>query len=89
MVTPAKVLVEFLVSTFNLDRQGRLIETVKAGPWQDADEDTRFTVLNLVDEAIIKARLQAGRTPVEDSLPFGIEPPTTFELIRDWLTPQC
>jgi hypothetical protein len=35
---PAKVLVEFLVSTFNLDRQGRLIETVKAGPWQDADE---------------------------------------------------
>jgi hypothetical protein len=80
----ARILIEFL-KTFDCDRQGFLIETVKVGPWQSADEETRFIVLDLVDQALIKARIGVGQTPIEDSLPWGDDPPTTFEILRSWL----
>jgi hypothetical protein len=39
---------------------GALVEFVKAGPWADADADTRFEILSLLDAVIIKRREKMG-----------------------------
>jgi hypothetical protein len=51
--------------------------------FRDADDDTRFLVLGLIDEAICRMRVRDGRSPIDDSLPG--EPPTVFEICRSHL----
>jgi hypothetical protein len=64
---------------------GTLIAAVEAGPWRDADADTRFEILRLVDHAIIALRERNGLPPFDDPLPFGDGPPMAFQVIREHL----
>jgi len=50
------------------------------------DDKTRFLVLGMIDETIIRMRIRAGLAPIEDSLP-GIDGPTVFEICREKLKP--
>jgi hypothetical protein len=62
-----------------------LVAAVKAGPWRDADPDTRHEILRLVDDAIVALRESEGLAPLDAAMPFGDEPSTAFELIREAL----
>jgi hypothetical protein len=57
-----------------------LIVAVTAGPWAQADSNTRFEILSLLDGFIIKRRAQAGHDPFDDALPG--EPDTPFLILR-------
>lgn len=59
-----------------------LIALVKQGPWHEADADTRYIVLSLIDHRICYMREQAGLAPFSDSLPFLDQEPTVFEICR-------
>jgi hypothetical protein len=78
----ASALVAFL-KAMTLDQAPALIELVEDGPWRDADPDTRFEVLALVDVAIVNLRERNGLLPFEDALPG--EPPNAFLIIREML----
>jgi hypothetical protein len=60
-----------------------LIELVRRGPWRDADPDTRFQVLCLIDAALMQLRERHDLPPFDDALPD--EPPTVFQIIREEL----
>jgi hypothetical protein len=60
-----------------------LIDFVAAGPWADADADTRTEVLALIDAAIIKRRERAGLPPFDDPLPG--KQPGAFLILREQL----
>jgi hypothetical protein len=62
-----------------------LVAAVEAGPWRDADSDTRHEILAIVDLSIILLREKSGLPPFSDALPFSDEPPTVFEIIREAL----
>jgi hypothetical protein len=78
----AASLIAFL-DVMDLDQADELIRLVKQGPWHQADPDTRFEILNLVDTGITRLRERNGLAPFDDSLPG--EEPTAFELIREHL----
>jgi hypothetical protein len=80
----AKALLGFLRS-MTLDSAAELVEAVGRGPWRQADDDTRFEILALVDEAIIALRERHELDPFDDALPFTDEAPTAFLQIREAL----
>jgi hypothetical protein len=45
-----------------------LVTIVQRGPWREADDDTRFEILSLVDAAIIALREKAKLPPFDDPL---------------------
>jgi hypothetical protein len=59
-----------------------LIARVEA--WRQADNDTRFEILSLVDNAIVRLREAHDLPPFDDPLPD--EPPNVFLLIREALS---
>jgi hypothetical protein len=65
----------------------KLLATVKRGPWREADADTRYLVLNLIDQATSHARERQGLPPFDDALPFSDDRLTVFQLIKDHLEP--
>ena len=56
---------------------------MRSGPWRDADADTRFLILVLVDAAVIRLRERAGLVPFDD--PLRDEESNTFLTIRKLL----
>ena len=78
----ARVLVDFLDRMQSDDECG-LIDLVRSGPWRDADADTRFLILVLVDAAVIRLRERAGLVPFDD--PLRDEESNTFLTIRKLL----
>jgi hypothetical protein len=75
---------EFL-ERMTLHDGGALIELVERGPWREADVETRYLLLGLIDERIVYLRTIEGLAPFDDSIPFSDESPTAFEIIRDML----
>jgi hypothetical protein len=77
----AQTLIDFLD---HMQSDGpELIAHVSAGPWRDADKDTRFLILVLVDAAVIRLRERAGLVPFDD--PLHDEESNTFLTIRKLL----
>lgn len=56
---------------------------IRAETWKDADEDTRFQVLSLIDGAICQMREKAGLEFADDALPG--EEPNVFLIVREML----
>jgi hypothetical protein len=77
----ARALLDFL-DRMQSDECG-LIELVQSGPWRDADADTRFLILVLVDAAAIRLRERAGLVPFDD--PLRDEESNVFLTIRKLL----
>ena len=63
----ARELHEFL-SKASLDSGDQLIELVKRGPWLEADDDTRYQVLRMINHAIVYLRESNGLAPFDDAL---------------------
>lgn len=80
----AAVLIEFL-ERMTIEDAENLIELVKWGPWQTVDEDTQFTVLSIIDNAICYLREREGLFPIDDSLIFSDEELNAFLIIRKLL----
>jgi hypothetical protein len=78
-------LVEFL-DAMTLQSAAELVEHVRAGGWDAADRDTRFRVLDLVGNAIIRLRERHDLPPFDDPLPRADEPPNAFLILREWLS---
>jgi hypothetical protein len=78
----ARELVGFLES-MTLADEAALLAFVKQGPWREADSDTRFEILALVDTAIVRLRERDELVPIDDPLPDA--PPGAFLLLREWL----
>ena len=72
-----------LLARLKLDGGDALVAFFEPDPFANADADTRFIVLGLVAQSIIRVRLKAGLPFADDSL-WG-EPPTAFEQIREIL----
>ena len=72
-----------LLDALTPDGADMLLERVRCGPWRDADPDTRFTVLALVDNAIIELRERQGLLPFDDPLPG--QPANAFLVLREVL----
>jgi hypothetical protein len=64
-----------------------LLAAIRIGPWAEADADTRFEILALVDAAIVKRREISGLPPFDDALPFSDKPPNFFVVLRELLAP--
>jgi hypothetical protein len=62
-----------------------LIDFIAAGPWSEADADTRFEILALVDATIIRRREHMGLIPLDDALPG--QPDNLFLILRERLAP--
>jgi hypothetical protein len=71
--------------TMTIDDGDRLIELVDDDHWRDADADTRFLILRMVDNAIVLLREKRGLPPFDDALEG--EPPTAFQIIKQCLFP--
>jgi hypothetical protein len=76
--------VGFLESV-TLGDEAALLAFVKQGPWREADSDTRFEILALVDTAIVRLRERDGLAPFDDGLPWSDQPPGAFLMLREWL----
>jgi hypothetical protein len=48
----------------------------------DADDDTRFAVLDLISMHLTNLRERNDLPPFDDSVPFSDDPPTVFEIIK-------
>jgi hypothetical protein len=57
-----------------------LIDCVASGPWANADPETRFEILSLIDAVITKRREHMGMPPFNDSLPA--QPENAFLILR-------
>ena len=77
--TAAQELADFLAA-MTMPSGPALLELVRRGPWHDADGNTRFEVLRLIDGALAHLRERHDLPPFDDALPG--ESPTVFELIR-------
>jgi hypothetical protein len=82
----ARALIEFLDrATLTSD----FVAMVRRGPWHDADNDTRFEVLTLIDATIIALREKHKLESFDD--PIGDAPLDQFlqirELLRDGRAP--
>lgn len=62
-----------------------LIELAKRGPWQQADADTQFLVLELITHSILYLREREGLEPFDDPIPFSDDEPDAFMIIREML----
>ncbi|MCA1452170.1 hypothetical protein I6F35_02935 [Bradyrhizobium sp. BRP22] len=62
-----------------------LVDYVKGARWIKAcDRDQQFTVLSMMDMAIVRARVHAGLPPFDDALPG--EPDNAFLILRKEIT---
>jgi hypothetical protein len=79
-----RVLGDFLEHMdLELSSATALIKLVRSGPWRNADRDTRFLVLVLIDTAIIRLREHAGLHPFDD--PLAEEKSNVFLTLRELL----
>jgi hypothetical protein len=78
----ARELAGFLES-MTLADEAALLALVKQGPWREADGDTRFEILALVNAAIVRLRERDGLAPFDDPLP--VAPPSAVLMLRGWL----
>jgi hypothetical protein len=76
----ARVLIRFL-ETITLEQGSELIALVRNAYWSEADSNTRFLILGLIDSRIAQLREQHGLAPFDDALPD--EPPTVFQIVRE------
>jgi hypothetical protein len=60
-----------------------LIALIERGPWRQADADTKFLLLGMIDRAIMYLRENAGLEPIDDALPG--EPLTVGLMIKKLL----
>jgi hypothetical protein len=72
-----------LASLKTATKPSKLIDFIARGPWSDADADTRFEILALIDGAIIARREKLGLPPFDDAI--GDKPLNVFLLIREQL----
>jgi hypothetical protein len=79
----AQALLNF-IWTMTLASAAALVDAVGRGPWHQADSDTRFEVLSIVDAAIIALRERQGLPPFDDALPG--EASNAFLLVREALS---
>lgn len=77
-------LVTFL-DQMTLQSASELIELVRAGNWDAADRDTRFLVLDLVGNAIMRLRERHDLPPFDDPLSWTGAPPNAFLILREHL----
>jgi hypothetical protein len=78
----ARDLIAFLAA-MTLADAAVLLARVERGPWREANADTRFEILELIDDAIVELRERAGLAPFRDPLPG--QPPNVFLLLREAL----
>jgi hypothetical protein len=71
-----------VLRALTIEDPGILVEYLHQQHWLmfDADLHTRQFALSLIDDAIVRLRIQNGYPPIDDSI-FD-EPPTIFEIIR-------
>src|SRR6476659_11100090 len=58
----ARDLIAFLAA-MTLADAAVLLARVERGPWREANADTRFEILELIDDAIVELRERAGLAP--------------------------
>jgi hypothetical protein len=75
-------LIAFLAA-MTLADAAALLARVAQGPWREADANTRFEILALIDDTIVELRERAGLAPFSDPLPG--QPPNVFLLLREAL----
>jgi len=63
----ARALVDFL-EQMTLASTNELVNFIQRGPWREADDDTRFEILSLVDAAIIALREKVELPPIDDPI---------------------
>jgi hypothetical protein len=63
----AQALIDFLKG-MTIESGGDLIALVEAGPWQNANADTRYEILSLIDRAIMRLRERNGLATFDDGL---------------------
>ena len=80
----AQELADFL-EQMSLEDAPALVSLVASGPWREANNDTRFLVLEIISHRIIYVRETNGLDPFDDSLPWSDDEPTAFEIIREHL----
>jgi hypothetical protein len=62
-----------------------LVDYLQHSEWlKKANDDTGHTVLGIIDNSIIRLRVQHGLAPFDDAI--GDEPPNAFQIIRKMLT---
>ena len=57
-----------------------LLELIATVDWQSIDQEVRYTVLSMIDDAIVRLREQHGLAPFDNSI-FD-EDPTVFEICK-------
>jgi hypothetical protein len=75
-------LVAFL-DAMTMESANALVEHVRADGWTSTDASTRFLVLRLVGEAIMRLRERNGLPPFDD--PLFDQPPNVFLILRELL----
>jgi hypothetical protein len=69
------------LKTMTPDSAPGLFDLLEDSNWLQAfDEGSRYVMLSMIDDAIIRMRVQHGLPPIDDSLPG--EEPTVFEICR-------
>jgi hypothetical protein len=58
---------------------------IERGPWRDADAETKYLLLGLINRRIMYLRQAEGWSPFDDSIPHFDEAATAFEIIREIL----
>ena len=71
------------LDAMHMGQAEELIDFVRLGPWQNADRDARFMVLDMISNTITYKREQLGLEPFDDPLPD--DEPNAFVIIRDLL----
>jgi hypothetical protein len=73
-----------VLRNLTIDTPETLLDYIANAAWlHEADLQTRQVVLSLVDNELVRVRLENGYPPIDDSLPG--EAPTAFEIIREQL----
>lgn len=83
-VNAVNIVASFL-EQMTLQDGAKLVTLIDKGPWREADADTRYLLLGLIDWRIILLRETEGWPPFDDSIPFSQDEPTAFELVREIL----
>jgi hypothetical protein len=79
-----QTLIDFLTTMALAGDQAKsLIELVQSGPWQNADDDSRFTILNLINERIVALREEKGLPPFDD--PINTQSRNVSVILRELL----
>jgi len=77
----SKAYRKYRAESMDLESGTDLIVLVERGPWRNADRDTQYEILNLVNRAIVKLRERNGLCPFDDALESDASL-TVFQIIR-------